>query len=143
MLLATGYTPDEIVDMYQKELPRSTVPSTFNWRPWLPFLPSLSTQNKEDFLARRLGRSTTLNALHKYVMVTSFDLEGDPFESETSPCTDRLRGADDTTRHWQPTLFTNLPQGDSQHQCHLSMTLLDVTMRATAAPVYNAIYQVC
>eukprot|EP00730_Choanoeca_flexa_P010634 TRINITY_DN1929_c0_g1_i2.p1 TRINITY_DN1929_c0_g1~~TRINITY_DN1929_c0_g1_i2.p1 ORF type:complete len:370 (+),score=31.68 TRINITY_DN1929_c0_g1_i2:48-1157(+) len=120
LLLATGYSPPEIVQLYQNALPRCTSHFPFNWRAYVPFVPALSSQPKLDFLQYVLGRTETLAHLTKYVIISSFDLQGDSFESETSPCLTAANGTDKEVRHWQPTLFTNLPQ---------------------AAPLYNAIYQ--
>ncbi|EDQ85961.1 uncharacterized protein MONBRDRAFT_28712 [Monosiga brevicollis MX1] len=133
LMLAYGYSSRQVAQLYEHEMEQhlSWLPTGFNWRIVAPFWNSHSDHAKEAFLRRCFGQATLRDCQH-WVAVAAFDLAGSPDEQELpSP---------QPTRHWQPTILTNLPRGRGAHEPDLDLPLVEVAMRATATPTYYAIH---
>ena len=119
LALAKGFSPAELVDLYQ-----NLGPPVFNDSLWdnLKDLGQLiggqySTPPLETELKKFLGESTTLGQLHKKVLITAFDL-------------DNLRPEPDR-RSWKPKLFHNIGQENDANALAYK-----VAVYTTSAPTY-------
>ena len=117
--LAKGFSPAELVDLYQ-----NLGPHVFNDSLWdnLKDLGQLigaqySTLPLENELKKFLGESTTLGQLHKKVLITAFDL-------------DNLRPEPDR-RSWKPKIFHNIGRENDANALAYK-----VGVYTTAAPTY-------
>jgi predicted acylesterase/phospholipase RssA len=125
LLLAYGYTPLQCKAIYESHCPEIFVSNTL--RRYSLFSAAYSDAPKLQMLKRYFGPSQ-LSDLSKYLMITSFRLDG-----ETPSPRKSFFG---NVRSWRPALISNFPRLQGPVDPDDSLTCVDAAMMTSAAPTY-------
>jgi hypothetical protein len=125
LLLAYGYTPLQCKAIYEAHCPDIFVSSSL--RRYSLFSAAYSDVPKLQMLKKYFG-SAQMKDLSKYLMVTSFRLDGE------SPSPRKSFFGD--VRTWRPALISNFPRLYGPVDPDSTLTCVDAAMMTSAAPTY-------
>jgi patatin-like phospholipase/acyl hydrolase len=131
LLLAYGYTPLQCKSIYEANCPEIFVSSSL--RRYSLFSAAYSDAPKLQMLKKYFG-SSQLCHLSKYVMVTSFRLDGE------SPSPRKSFFGD--VRTWRPALISNFPRLHGPVDPDDTLSCVDAAMMTSAAPTYFPAHRV-
>ena len=131
LLLAYGYSPLQCKSIYEAHCPEIFVSSSL--RRYSLFSAAYSDAPKLQMLKKYFG-SSQLSDLSKYVMVTSFRLDGE------SPSPRKSFFGD--VRTWRPALVSNFPRLYGPVDPDGTLTCVDAAMMTSAAPTYFPAHRV-
>lgn len=129
MLLASDFPPDEIQRIFEQLAPKIFAPVPLWRRTASPFFASSYDSEVRSNIFHDWCEDRTFADVKKWLLITTFKVDG------INPHPDASIFPGNCTR-WRPGLLTNIPRMQGLVEPDLPLTLHEVLMWATAAPVY-------